>query len=165
MKHEMKKRIVEAMLPIIASFLAARIAWFSAGVIGLVGIVLSFLCGNWSIFSRSGSLIIVCALLLALLDYTSSTKLFIEKVREALGSEYREQELERVRQLIREQMETHGLTKSEEEIAYLADQKLNSYWEGFPGRLGGALRMRAATSEISLAAIGTLISGFGDLLG
>ena len=57
------------------------------------------------------------------------------------------------------------LEKSEEEIAYLADQKLESYWEGFPGRFGGALKMRAVSSEISLAILGTLISGFGNLLG
>ena len=165
MKDTIKKRILEAMLPLIASYVAAGLAWCIAGVIGLVGIVLSLLYGNWNIFSRSGALIIVCALLLALFDYTSSTKQFFDQVRKVLGPKYRQEELERVRQLVREEMKEYGLTKSEEEIAYLADRKLESYWEGFPARFGGALKMRSVSSEVSLAILGTLISGFGDLLG
>jgi hypothetical protein len=165
MKDTMKKRILEAMLPLIASYLAVYIAWCITGIIVIVGIALSILYGNWNIFSRSGALIIVCALLLALLDYTSSTKQFFDHVREIFGPKYRQEELERVRQLMHEEMKEYGLKRSEEEIAYLADRKLESYWEGFPGRFGGALKMRAVSSEISLAILGTLISGFGNLLG
>ena len=165
MKDTMKKRIIEAMLPLIASYVAAGLAWCIAGVIVLSGIILSFLYNDWSIFSRSGALIIVCALLLALFDYTSSTKHFFDQVRKVIGPTYRQEELERVRELVRKEMKEYGLTKSEEEIAYLADQKLESYWEGFPARFGGTLKMRSVSSEVSLAILGTLISGFGDLLG
>lgn len=132
---------------------------------GLLGIGLSLLYENWNIFSRSGSLIIICALLLALFDFASSTKQFFDKVRDILGKEYRKKELERGRQLVREEMKKYGLTKSEEEIAYLADKKLESYWEGFPARFERVLNLRFVSSEVSLAIIGTLISSFGDLLG
>jgi len=153
------------MLPLLFPFIAARITWWIAGFIGLGGIGLSLFYSNWYIFSRSGSLLVVFALLLALVDYTSSTKLFFDQVREALGPKYRLDELERIRQLVRDEIKEYGFTKSDEEIAYLADQKLESYWEGFPARLGGALKMRSVTSEVSIAIIGTLIWGFGDLLG
>jgi hypothetical protein len=165
MKDTMKKRILEAMLPLIVPYVAVCIAWCITGIIIILGIAFSLLYGNWNIFSRSGAFIIVCALLLALLDYKSSTKQFFDNVREILGPKYRQEELERARQLMREQMKEYGLKKSEEEIAYLVDQELKSYWEGVPARIGGALKMKSVSSEISLAILGTLISGFGNLLG
>ena len=146
----MKKQLLEAMIPLFASRVAACITWWIAGAIGLAGIGLSIFYANWNIFSRSGSIIIVCALMLALYDYTSSTKRFFDQVRKILVPKYRHEELERVRQLVREEMKEYGITKSEEEIAYLADKKLESYWEGFPGRFGGTLKMRSVKSEVGL---------------
>ena len=130
-----------------------------------MGIGLSIIYGNWHIFSRSGALIIVCALSLVLFDYTLSTKQFFDKVRKVLGPEYRQEELERVRQFVRDEMKEYGIAKSEEEVAYLADKKLESYWEGFPGRFGGTIKMRSVNSEVGMAILGTLISSFGDIFG
>ena len=165
MKHGIKKRLFEALLPLFITFLAARIVWCVAAIIGIGGISLSFFYNDWSMFSRSGALIVVCALLLALLDYTSSTKKFFDKVREILGPKYQDDEKERVRHLVLEEMKKYGLTRSEKEIAYLADKKLESFWEGFPNRMGETLKMKSVISEVSLAIIGTLIWGFGDLFG
>lgn len=165
MKQEEKKKVVEAMLPIAVPVLAGIVAWLFAIVIGSMGIGFSLYYDNWEIFARSGPLIVVCALFLALFDYTSSSKKFFEQLKKALGPEYQQDEIERIRQFVREEIKKYGLTKTEDEIAYIADQKRESYWEGVSTRLGGALKMRSVTSEVSLATLGTLIWGFGDLFG
>ena len=165
MKIEDKKRVIEAMLPIAVPVVAVIAAWLIAIIIGSMGIGFSLYYGNWDIFARSGPLIVVCALFLALFDYTSSSKKFFDQLKKVLGPEYQQDEIERIRQFVREEIKKYGLTKSEDEIAYLADRKRESYWEGISIRLGGALKMRSVTSEVSLATLGTLIWGFGDLFG
>jgi hypothetical protein len=165
MKQEQKKKAVKAMLSIALPVLAVIVAWLFAIVIVSMGIGFSLYYNNWDIFARSGSLIVVCALLLALFDYTSSSKKFFDQLKEAFGPEYQQDEVERIRQFVREEFKKYGLTKTDDEIAYIADRERESYWKGVITRFSGALKMRSVTSEVSLAIIGTLICGFGDLFG
>lgn len=163
--NDKKLRLLEALFSLSRVLFITKIAWGVTGLIGILGFLLSVIYGDWSVFSRSGSLIVVCALLLALVDYATSTKEFINKTKEFLGPSYEEEEKGRIRQLIRDELDKYGLSKSEKEIAYLADQKREFYWDKFPERFGGSLKMKSVVSEVSIAMVGTLIWGFGDLFG
>ena len=160
-----QQRVIEALLPILVPFVTVRIVWGIAGVIVLLGIALSMVYANWTIFSRSGSLLVVCALLLALFDYTSSIKQLLESFEKILPTNVRDEQLEGVRELVQKELRECGVSKSEEEISYLARQKFQSSWEELPNRLGGCFKMKSVESEVLLGIMGTLIWGFGDLFG
>lgn len=156
---------MEAMLPLLVPVFCAKAAWWVAGLTVVIGAGSSLYTGNWEIFSRTGSLLIVYALLLALFDYTGATKDFFGSINNVLGKEFIEDEERRVKEFVREELAKYGLEKSEQEIAYIADQKREMFWEGLPSRYGEVFRMKSVTSEIGLAILGTLISAFGSLIG
>ena len=113
-KHPLKARLLNAMLPILVPFLAVKVAWWTAALIAFVGLAVSYFTGNWSAFSRSGSLIVVCALALAFFDYTTATKQFLDEVRQVFGDQYQEQARSDVQKLVREELKQYGIEKSDE---------------------------------------------------
>ncbi len=86
----------KAMLPLLVPYITTRAVVWIACFIGAIGIGISLFTGDWDNFARSGPLIVVCALLLALFDYTSSTKQVSDKTRDILGMEYSEDEKKRI---------------------------------------------------------------------
>jgi hypothetical protein len=160
-----KEKLLEAMLPIIIPFLAVKVARWTAALIATVGIAVSYVTGDWSVFSRSGSLIVVCALVLAFFDYTTTTKQFFDKAREFFGDQYEEQVRSTVQKLICEELKKYGIEKSNEELGYLVERRISEIWEGVPARVGGLFKLKSLKTELALAILGTLIWGFGDLFG
>ena len=161
----MNQDALKAVLPILTPFLAVKIARWTAALIAAVGIAVSYSTGDWSVFSRSGSLIVVCALALAFFDYTTATKQFFDQARALGGDKYEEQTQSTVQELIREDLKRHGIEKSNEELAYLTERRMSDFWEFAPIRYGGHFKLRSLKTELALAILGTLVWGFGDLLG
>lgn len=164
-KNPLKPMLLKAMLPILVPFLAVKVAWWTAALVAFIGIAVSYFTGDWSAFSRSGSLIVVCALALAFFDYTTATKDFFDQVREVFGDQYEKQARSNVQKLVRDELRQHGIEKSDEEMAYLAERRMSEFWEGVPMRYGGQFKLKSLKTELTLAILGTLVWGFGDLFG
>lgn len=120
------------------------IKWFYIiPVIFITGIIISYYCNEWSWFSRSGSLIVICGLLIARWDFTNNINeenldilnpYFIKHCKRRGDGTLDPQRLEDTKKELRTQLFLY--TKSEYRSA-----------------------------ELIIIAIGTFIWGFGDLIG
>lgn len=152
-----KVKLVELAMPILAIYLA----WFFVVGVTVAGVWLSLSYEDWSIFARFGSVVVVIALLLAVYDHfswarslsTLSLALINEQVDDIFVKD------------IREALENHGIEKSESEISYLAEQKSKAYHELFPYRFSHHLKSLFQRNELLIGVYGTLVWGFGDLIG
>ena len=168
MDDKYKEKIITLLLPILAAaipLLARWLAWFIMVLIALTGVILSVNYSDWSIFSRAGSLIVVLALTLALIDYSSVSKNVINEARKIGGDKASNEAIENIKNMIMNDLKNHGVVKTDGEINYMAETLSTDYWERLPMRLGGFFKMQAVKTEITIAVIGTVIWGFGDLVG
>ncbi len=164
MDEDKKKALIQIISPLIAAKFVTRITWLFVAIIIICGMILSYCFCDWHILSRSGGLVIVCALLLALFDYTTSVKSFFKHANDYFGPKLKDEQLKGVRKIIKQDLERHGVTKSENEIDYIASEKLEYHFPGTIERLGNSFKMQSIRSEITIAIIGTMIYSFGDLI-
>ena len=157
-KIDKKERLVELVLPIVAILMA----WLAVVVATVVGVWLSLSKENWSIFARSGSIVVAVALLLAIYDHFSWARSLSELARGVVKNEGVEDMFIKD---IREALLSHGIEKAENEIGFLAEQKSKSYYEMFPYRFSYHLKSLFQKNELLIGIYGTLIWGFGDLIG
>lgn len=133
-------------------------------LIFLGGIIISINLHDWSWFSRSGSLLVVIALTLEVIDFPtwiSNISKSVRKYSERDGDEFL---YDTFRNIIKENLKKHGVIKSPEEIEFLTEQYRDNYLELLPTKFGSGVKKMAHKYEIIIAAIGTLIWGFGDLI-
>ena len=165
MDENTKKAFIQIITPLLAAKYVTLIMWFFVAIIIICGMILSYCLCDWHILSRSGGVVIVCALLLALFDYTTSVKNFFKQVNDYFGTKLKDEQLKGVRNKIKQDLEQHGVIKPENEIDYMALEKIEFHFPAAVERLGNSFKMQSIKSEIAIAIVGTMISSFGDLIG
>jgi len=112
------------------------------GFIFIVGIILSFYNNEGSWFSRSGSLIVICGLLIARWDFTS--KIYEEDLNSLNPS------------IIRNCKKSYLIIDA---------QTIENIKKGLRTRILEYTKPKFRSVELITIAIGTFIWGFGDLIG
>ena len=154
---------------IIFPFWILAVGWLFVIIITVIGVVLSIRLNQWLIFSRCGSLIILIALFLALIDHSGWAKTLYKITEPNLTQNQNPKTEKRIKNEIVEELQNCNLTISEKEINFFTwlayKQELSTYREHFPTRFGVYLKSFMQKHELIIATYGTLIWGFGDLIG
>lgn len=141
---------------------------FSSVIISIAilgtGIWLSFASSDWTIFSRSGSLLVIVALIMALTDHSGWLRKIIKIGDNSLSEKAKEEFKRAFSKNIEEDLKRFEIVKSKNEIDYLTDVKVQDYLQNFPNRIGIEIRKSIQKYELSIAIIGTLVWGFGDII-
>ena len=138
--------------------------FISIAIVGF-GMRYSIENNDWSIFSRSGSVLVIIALIVAIVDHSYWSKKAIEVGNKAITEKRKEQFKDNFYKVIREDLDKYKVEKSENEINYLVNKEYTKYLEDLPERIGTVTRKSLQKYELIVASVGTVIWGFGDLLG
>jgi len=113
------------------------------GILVLAGMAPSIVCSDWTWFSRSGSLVVIFGVFIVWLDYKGG----IDEALDNVLSGYKEH-LQNSEDLTEEQKEKFGKEVQEKfgEVSVLNEKRFQNI-------------------EFYVIALGTLIWGYGDLLG
>jgi hypothetical protein len=130
-----------------------------------IGVWFSVEQKDWSLFSRAGSLLVIIALTMAIIDHSKWLKKVIDIGDRATSSEFKEELKKIFHEQITENLDKHNLIKPPVEIEFLADLECSKYLELAPQRVGINLRKWFQKYELIIAGIGTFVWGFGDLVG
>ena len=160
---------VKKKAKIIFPFWVLPVGWLLVVILTIIGVVLSIRYDQWLIFSRCGSLIVLVALFLAIIDHSGWAET-LYKITEPKLTQNKNPKIEkRIKDEIVDEIQKCNLTLSEEEISFFTwlayKLELNSYREQFPARFGSFLKSIMQKHELIIATYGTLIWGFGDLIG
>lgn len=147
------------MWPWVAVIIAIIVSIIILGI----GIWLSLELDDWTIFSRSGSLLVVIALALAILDHSNWLQKVINVSSDAALPEFKEKLKQNFLNKVTERLSKHNLQKSEDEIEYIVNIEISKYIEEVPNRIGSTVKRSFQKYELIIAAIGTIVWGFGDL--
>lgn len=123
-----------------APLLLARVAAFA--IAGL-GVVLSLWLDEWGWFSRAGSLIVLCGLILANWEYFSLT----------IGDM-----LEFAHPVVKRRLNDHGISTGEDNYRAEVEKQVRK-------ELIDRFRPDYLSAELRIVTAGTAIWGFGDLIG
>lgn len=141
------------------------VAWLAVVVITISAVAISVRANCWLPLTRSGAAIVVVALLFALIDFTGWARRVLEFSSPSFEGQHESAVWKSIRREIIDDLRKYGVTKTEEEIAFLTERELKSYVTNFPTRFGSAAKGMHVGHEIAMAAYGTLLSGFGDVIG
>jgi hypothetical protein len=160
---------VKKKAKIIFPFWVLPVGWLLVVILTIIGVVLSIRYDQWLIFSRCGSLIVLVALFLAIIDHSGWAET-LYKITEPKLTQNKNPKIEkRIKDEIVDEIQKCNLTLSEEEISFFTwlayKLEFNSYREQFPARFGSYLKSIMQKHELIIATYGTLIWGFGDLIG
>ena len=150
-------------------FWILAVGWLLVVILTVIGVVLSIRYDQWHIFSRCGSLIVLVALFLAVIDHSGWAKTLYKITEPELTQNKNPKTEKRIQNEIIDEIEKCNLTFSEKEISFFTwlsyKLELNTYREHFPARFGSYLKSVMQKHELIIATYGTLIWGFGDLIG
>ncbi len=111
-------------------------------IVTLIGILLSYNSGDWTWFSRSGSLLVVIGIIVAVKDINKSlAELEDRKLTDYLLEKLKER---------RPDIDENEIHDSKKEIMELTKEKIAIFYRRV---------------EVSILITGTVIWGFGDLIG
>ena len=154
------KPIMKAFLPFFLMFISVTL---SVAVIHH-GISLSLEYNNWTIFSRSGSLLIVIALVSVLIDHS----IFYKSIYLAISNENIAKNsvvIDKViRRKIKQTLKKYNFQKSSNEIEYLLSRERKLFSEYAYDEISNWLSTYSRRIELILGVTGTIIWGFGDLI-
>ncbi|EGR0072812.1 hypothetical protein BST50_21820 [Vibrio vulnificus] len=154
--NEIPKEILEAFK---VPFRFKLIAWFLTVLICVVGIFSSVHWENWIHFARAGAVIVVLSLALEASGY-------IDKYLDRLLNHVGDISLNLVLVQVRRNKHMYGLkgNESEEQLLQIARKENSRRLTDIGNVAGTQFYKNLRKTEFTIATIGTIIWGFGDLL-
>jgi len=137
---------------------------FISGIIIYFGIQLSIKYNDWTIFSRSGSLLILVTLFIILIEHSKFFTSLIRNLDENRCIKYSSILKKIIRRKIVQTLRKYQIQKSSLEIDYLVEKEFYLFIEYFSNITRISLKEIAQRIELIIGIIGTIIWGFGDLI-
>ena len=158
----------EAMVKVVLPVFLNGFGWIFTIAITIIGILLSLKNHDWTIFSRCGSLIVVVALFLVIIDYSKSASALFKIAEPRLVDNKNEKILNEIKTDVLKGLSENNLSKTQDEVNFIAniiyDYKMQNYKEQFPTRVGGYFKNSLQVNELLIGVFGTIVWGFGDLV-
>ena len=122
-------------------------------LLSVMGVALSISLKDWQCFARSGSLIVILGIIVAWKDITGNLQAYINAIIDVLAKKIQEIENGSTRGLL-----YSGRKNSEDK------SRLKSYNDKLQ-ELDRLMKLRLKTLEVFILILGTLVWGYGDLIG
>ena len=129
------------------------------------GISLSLECNDWTIFSRSGSLLVSIALVSVLIDHSKFYRSLYLNISDKNITKHSVFIDKVIRRKIKQILKEYKFQKSSNEIDYLVNIEGKLFAEYASILISKEFNKYSRRLELILAVLGTLIWGFGDLIG
>ncbi len=134
-----------------------------AVMVVIIGIIISYTTSNWFWLARCGSLLVIIAVLFAATDVSTIARLVSKQSIEALGKEFADNVIKP--QVLRNERKYNITGKeSDEEIDKIVHEVIRDRRKQEQPKMENHLRQQMLKTELSIAALGTFLWGFADLL-
>jgi len=160
-----RKETIDALAGLVLPTILLYAAWLVVVAITFSAIVVSVQTHCWSPLVRSGAAIVIVALFLALIDFSGWARRLLKLASSITSNRNESAVWKAIKKEVEDDLATHGLSKSEDEISFLVEREMKAYTTNFPARFGAVAKGLHLGHEIAMAAYGTLLSGFGDVIG
>jgi len=162
---DMDSASVKQYLALLKPFISIAFALLAVILITCIGIYLSIKFDDWLWFARSGAAIVTISLLLASTNHSTWADSFVDILDTVTKSSTKDEVKQIVQDSVERSFKRHNVELAENELAYHTSKEIGLLTQQSKEILVNLAHKKFVRFEFTIAAYGTLIWGFGDLLG